>query len=95
MTFHKISDIYYKQTVMTEEKMSVELTKSQYLHIQSILKQDKPSRTRLSRDEKDYILTLLSHEVDAMSGYSDNDKDDNYYDRQRYVDRIRLKLGQV
>ena len=80
---------------MVEEKMSVELTKSQYLHLQSILKQDKPSRTRLSRGEKNYILTLLSHDVDAMSGYSDKDKDENYYDRQRYNDRIRLKLERV
>ena len=77
---------------MTEEKINVELTKSQYLHIQSILKQDKPSRTRLSRDEKDYILTLLSHEVEAMSGYSDKDKDEHYYYRQRNVDSIRKKL---
>ena len=85
-----------KKIVMVEEKtMSVELTKSQYLHIQSILKQDKPSKTRLSRDEKNYILTLLDHEVDAMSGYSDKDKDENYYDRQRYVDRIRMKLERV
>jgi hypothetical protein len=77
---------------MTEQTISVELTKSQYLHLQSILKQDKPSRTRLSRGEKNYILTLLSHEVDAMAGYSDKDKDEHYYDRQRYVDCIRKKL---
>lgn len=77
---------------MVEEKISVKLTKSQYLHIQSILKQDKPSRTRLSRCEKNYILTLLSHDVDALMSYSDGDKDENYYDRQRYVDSIRNKL---
>lgn len=41
-----------------EQTISVELTESQYLHIQSILKQDKPSKTRLSREEKEMILHM-------------------------------------
>ena len=79
---------------MTKEKtMLVELTESQYLHIQSILKQDKPSRTRLSREEKNYILQLLSHEEDALCSYdNDDDKDEHYYDRQRNIDSIRKKF---
>jgi hypothetical protein len=77
---------------MTEQTISVELTESQYKHIQSILKQDKPSRTRLSQEEKNYILTLLSHECDAMAGYDDDNKDEHYYDRQRNIDSIRKKL---
>jgi len=79
---------------MTEQTISVELTESQYLHIQSILKQDKPSRTRLSREEKGFILQLLDHESDALCSYNDDDdKDEHYYDRQRLVDIIKKKLA--
>lgn len=77
---------------MTEQTISVELTESQYKHIQSILNQDKPSKTRLSREEKGFILQLLDHESDALCSYDDDDKDEHYYDRQRLVDSIRKKL---
>ena len=35
--------------------MTVELTEEQYVHIQQILKMNKPSRTRLTSTEKGHI----------------------------------------
>lgn len=50
-----------QKKVMTEQTISVELTESQYLHIQAILKQDKPSKTRLTREEKGFIRYCMNH----------------------------------
>jgi hypothetical protein len=67
---------------MTEQTMSVELTESQYLHIQSILKQDKPSKTRLSQDEKQFIIYTLKHFLE----------DHPYSDEQGLAESIIKKL---
>jgi hypothetical protein len=75
-----------------EQTMTIEITQSQYKHIKEVLAMDKPSRTRLTQEEKGYILLLLSHECDAMAGYSDDDKDDYFFDRQRNINSIRKKL---
>jgi hypothetical protein len=78
---------------MTEEKINVELTQEQFNHVRTILAQSKPSKTRLSREEKGFILQLLDHESDALCSYDDDDdKDEHYYDRQRLVDSIMKKL---
>jgi hypothetical protein len=75
-----------------EQTRTIEITQSQYKHLKEVLAMDKPSRTRLTKEEKGYILLLLSHECDAMAGYSDDDKDDHFFDRQRNIDSIRKKL---
>ena len=49
----------YKMDTTTEQKMTIELSYEQYKHIQSILKQDKPSRTRLTQEEKQFIVNTL------------------------------------
>jgi hypothetical protein len=78
---------------MTQETVNIELTLDQFNHVKNILAQSKPSRTRLSREEKGFILQLLNHESDALCSYTDDDdKDEHYYDRQRLVDSVRNKL---
>ena len=77
---------------MTQETINIELTLDQFNHVKRILAQSKPSKTRLLRDEKNFILQLLDHESDALMSYDDHNKDELYYDRQRYVDIIRKKL---
>lgn len=44
---------------MAEQTISVELTETQYKHIKEVLAMDKPSRTRLTQTEKNYICNLL------------------------------------
>ena len=46
---------------------TLELTDEQIKHVQLILKENKPSRTRLTRDEKNRIMLLLQHEIEAAS----------------------------
>lgn len=43
-----------------EKTMTVELTYEQYKHITNILNQNKPSRTRLTKDEKGMIMIMAS-----------------------------------
>jgi hypothetical protein len=63
-------NIYMKTT--TEQKMTMELSYEQYKHIQEVLKQDKPSRTKLSRDEKDFITYCLNSFL-SEHPYADED----------------------
>jgi hypothetical protein len=78
---------------MTEQKISVELTESQYKHIQSILQQDKPSKTRLTREEKDFILGLIRCDEDALSEYDEQDLQDEHFQwRIRNQESIKKKL---
>jgi hypothetical protein len=66
-----------------EKTMTVELTESQYLHIKSILSMNKPSKTRLTQDEKDMIYLMARNWQDA---YSTNDYEDEL------LESIRKKL---
>ena len=45
--------------------VNLELTDEQVKHVQLLLQQDKPSRTRLTSDEKNMIIHMCSkwHEV--------------------------------
>ena len=47
--------------------MTVELTEEQYVHIQQILKMNKPSRTRLTSTEKFLISNLLESMIGELS----------------------------
>ena len=51
----------------TKQTMTVELTEEQYVHIQQILKMDKPSRTRLTSTEKFLISNLLDSMIGELS----------------------------
>lgn len=66
---------------ITEQKITVELTEEQYVHIQQLLKMDKPSKTKLTREEKGYIITALVHEQQAID-----------YDNQDDLTKWRLKI---
>jgi hypothetical protein len=59
---------------ITKETMTIELTYEQYKHIQSILNQDKPSRTRLTRDEKDMINLMCNRWDQSFSTTKEEDK---------------------
>lgn len=97
LAFGQNSDIYYKQQIkmeaVKEKTMKLELTESQYNHIQEILKMDKPSKTRLTRDEKDFILGMIQGDVDALSEVDEQDIQDEHYQwRIRNQQSIRKKL---
>ena len=50
---------------------TLELTDKQILHVQSLLNQDKPSRTRLTSEEKKYlayIVDLWYNELEEAGG---------------------------
>ena len=59
---------------MAEKTMTVELTESQYLHIQSILKMNKPSRTRLTQNEKNMIYMMAREWRTSFSVDEEEDK---------------------
>ena len=50
----------------------MELTYEQYKHIQSILKQDKKSRTRLTEQDKTFITYCINNFL-AEHPYADED----------------------
>ncbi len=52
---------------MTEQTISVELTQEQFNHVRTILAQAKPSRTRLSQEEKHTICTILKNIINELS----------------------------
>ena len=45
----------------TEQKMTIELSYEDYKHIKLLLAQSKPSRTRLTEQEKGFITYCLNH----------------------------------
>jgi hypothetical protein len=69
---------------ITKETMTIELTYEQYKHIQSILNQDKPSRTRLTRDEKDMINLMCNRWDQSFSTTKEEDK---------LIKSIKLKIN--
>ena len=46
---------------MAEQTRTIELTETQYKHIQEVLAMDKPSKTRLTQQEKDMIHHMCSN----------------------------------
>lgn len=71
---------------------TLEFTDEQIKHVQLILKEYQPSRTRLTRDDKDHLIRLLGHEIEAASsGIVENEHrelydyeiDDNEFNKQR------------
>lgn len=58
---------------MTQEKISIELTQEQFNHVKAILKQDKPSRTTLTREEKNHILWFMDIVDEDHSGHAYSD----------------------
>lgn len=73
--------------------MTIELTETQYKHIQEVLAMNKPSKTRLTRDEKDYILSLIDGDEDALSEPDELDLQDEHYQwRIRNQESIKKKL---
>lgn len=54
----------------TEQKITVELTETQYTHIQEILRMNRPSRTRLTSTEKCIINELLESMIGELSSVS-------------------------
>lgn len=77
-TFGKNSDIYSKQQIkmeaVKEKTMTVEITESQYNHIQEVLKMNKPSRTRLTQSEKNMIYLMASNWQGSFSTDEEEDK---------------------
>ena len=59
---------------MAEQTRTLELTQTQYKHIQSILNQDKPSKTRLSQEEKGMIRYMCNKWLEDYSGDEQDDK---------------------
>lgn len=63
-TFGKYLDIYckgitfVKKKNMAEQKITIEVTESQYKHYQAVMAMDKPSRTRLTQNEKKTLIYL-------------------------------------
>ena len=51
----------------TEKTMTIELTETQYTHIQEILRMNRPSRTRLTSTEKGIISDLLEGIIGELS----------------------------
>jgi hypothetical protein len=51
---------------MVEQTISIELTETEYKHIKEVLAMDKPSRTRLTQYEKDYLLRLVYLDMEAI-----------------------------
>lgn len=45
----------------TEQKITLEVTETQYKHIQEVLAMNKPSKTRLTQQEKDMIHHMCSN----------------------------------
>lgn len=78
---------------MTEQTISVELTQEQFNHVRTILAQAKPSRTRLTQDEKNFILALIQCDEDALSEVDEQDLQDEHYQwRIKNQESIRKKL---
>jgi len=58
----------------TEQKMTIELSYEDYKHIKSLLAQSKPSRTRLTQEEKGMILFMCNRWLEEFSGDVQDDK---------------------
>ena len=56
-----------------EQTMTVELTEEQYVHIQQILKMNKPSRTRLTSTEKKQIKYMCNWWLSSFSELDENE----------------------
>ena len=61
-----MTGVLINKTVMTEQTMTVELTETQYKHIQEVLAMDKPSKTRLTSTEKSVICNLLRSMISEL-----------------------------
>lgn len=61
----------YKMSETTQQKMTIELSYEQYKHIQEVLKMNKPSRTRLTQDEKS-MISMICHTFLEDHPYTDD-----------------------
>jgi len=78
---------------MSEQTISVELTQEQFNHVRTILAQAKPSRTRLTQDEKNFILALIQCDEEALSEADEQDLQDKHFQwRIKNQESIRKKL---
>jgi hypothetical protein len=59
---------------MAEQTITIEVTKSQYEHYQSVMTMDKPSRTRLTRDEKSMIHLICTKFLNDYDNGTEYDK---------------------
>jgi hypothetical protein len=67
---------------MSQDTINIELTLDQFNHVKNILAQSKPSRTRLTREEKNFIIYVLE-------GFLE---DHPYSDESGMLDTIKKKL---
>jgi len=59
---------------MNEDIINIELTQEQFNHVKSILAQSKPSRTRLTQEEKGMIRYMCNKWLEDYSGDEEDDK---------------------
>jgi len=59
---------------MNEDIINIELTQEQFNHVKSILAQSKPSRTRLTQEEKGMIRYMCNNWLEDYSGDEEDDK---------------------
>jgi hypothetical protein len=63
---------------MAEQTISIELTQTQYKHIKEVLATDKPSRTRLTQDDKKtliYLCKKLIRDIEFKEDTTEKDLD--------------------